>query len=244
MDRKLLLAWGTVVATGLLVAGLGGCGIGVRHVVEDATTLAEPISAVRLDGDWGGVRIDGRPGVAAARLERSIRTPDSSAPGPTHRVEDGTLVLSGCGRHCSVDYTVTVPPGLPVSGGTSSGAVALTGVGSVDVHTDSGRVDLDDVAGPTTVRTTNGALRGTGLRGGQTEVTTSNGTIDLTLQTAQGVRAGTSNGGITLTVPDGSYRVRTRTAHGDERIGVPDEPGAAHLLDLTTSNGDITVRRG
>ncbi|MFP5023261.1 DUF4097 family beta strand repeat-containing protein [Pseudonocardia phyllosphaerae] len=233
-----------VAATAVL--GLGGCtGITTTtHTVTDDTTVEQRISAVRLEGDAGGVTVDGRPGTSGATVHRSIDSPNPPPPGPTHEVDGGTLVLHGCGQHCSVDYTVTVPPGLPVTGGTSSGAVELNDVGSVDVSTSSGGITLRDVAGPTTVHTTNGAVRGTGINGDDTRVRTSNGEIDLTLATPQNVQGETSNGEIGLTVPSGSYRVTTRTTNGDEQVDVPDDPSGTHRLDLTTSNGAISVRHG
>lgn len=242
MSKQRVRAWGAVMTVCLAVSGLGACGLGPRHTVEDQAALGEEISAVRLDSDSGGVTVHGRPGTSGATLARSIESPSESTPGPTHRVEGGTLVLSGCGQYCSVNYTVTVPPGLPVSGGTSTGAVTVNGVGSVDVGTSSGAVTLDGVAGPTRVETTNGAVRGTGIEGDSAEVRTSNGEIDLTLQAPQDVRAETGNGRITLTVPAGSYRVGTHTSNGDQQIAVPDDPSGVHGLDLRTSNGAITVR--
>ncbi|MGI5170182.1 hypothetical protein ACQEU3_38100 [Spirillospora sp. CA-253888] len=70
---------------------------------------------------------------------------------------------------------------------------------------------------------------------------TSNGAIRLAPAAAQNVRARTSNGQITVTVPAGRYRISARAENGDRNISVPNDPSAAHLLDLTTGNGDIAA---
>ena len=227
---------------GLVLAGCGlaGCGHDDRRLADD-TSLAGPITAVHLDGDDGGAIVRGKVGTTTVSVHRDITYRDRP-PGQTAALEGGVLTLRGCGEHCAVDYTVTVPPGLPVTGRTTNGAVELTDVGSVDVTTTSGSVGLDQVQGDVRARTTNGDVHGRDLRGGRTEVETSNGEIDLAPAVAQDVRAATDNGSITLGLPGGGYRIATQTVDGDREIAVASDPRAAHVVDLRTTNGSITVR--
>ncbi|WP_207933508.1 DUF4097 family beta strand repeat-containing protein [Actinomadura sp. GC306] len=208
---------------------------------EDDAALKGDITAVELD-DIGAGGVTLRGGASEASVHRKVRYRGDKPEGPTHRIEDGVLKLGDCGSRCSVHYTVDLPAGLPVSGGTSSGGIRLSRVGKVDVSTSSGEIRLDDVAGPVKVKTSNGKIEGRGLKGDETDAETSNGEITLRPATQQNIRAKTSNGEITVTVPAGSYRVAARTGNGDREIGVPNTPSARYGLDLTTSNGDITVR--
>jgi DUF4097 and DUF4098 domain-containing protein YvlB len=137
---------------------------------------------------------------------------------------------------------VDLPAGLPVTGKTSSGSIHLSRVGAVNVSTDSGSIHLDDVNGPVKARTDNGEIEGRGLKGGGIDVGTDNGDVSLTPTTAQNIRAKTDNGEIKVTVPAGRYRVTSRTGDGDRTISVPNDPSAPYLLDLHTSNGDITAK--
>ncbi|MEU5009291.1 DUF4097 family beta strand repeat-containing protein [Streptomyces sp. NPDC021749] len=228
------------------VCGLGACGLLPGKTFEDDATLSKKITAVRLDTDSGGVTVRGGKGSGkngdGVSLHRSVEYHGDRPEGATHRVEDGVLVLGGCGDACSVTYTVDLPAGLPVSGETSNGAVHLSKVGAVKVTTSSGAVALDGVTGPVDVRTSNGRITGRGLSGGHLTAETSNGAIDLTPARPQDVRAKTSNGSVTVRMPKGRYAVSAHTSNGAKHIALTDDPSARYRLDLTTSNGDITAK--
>lgn len=236
---------GAVVAVGAVAlagAALSGCSPAKSSFQDDAT-VSERITAVQLATDAGNVTVEGEPGVTQVSVHRLVEYRNDK-PGGTTRVENGTLVLGGCGDDCSVSYTVEVPAGLPISGGTSAGEIRLSRVGEVTVHTNAGGIALDDVGGPVDVHTSSGSIVGTTLRGQRVQARTSNGDIRLTPATAQDITARTSNGAITLTVPAAAYHVTTSTSHGNIRVGVGDDPRGRYRLDLTTSNGDITASTG
>lgn len=240
--RRHLRLLGAVAAAGIGVSALGACGLVPGETVEDSTTLSEKITSVRLDNSSGGVRLHGKETVTEVSLRRVIEYEGDEPEGATHRVEDGVLVLGGCGKECSVRYTVDLPPNIPVTGRTSTGGISVSGVGEVRVTSASGAVDLDDVEGAVDVRTTNGRINGRGLKGDRLDAETSNGAIDLSLATPQDVRARTSNGAISVTAPDARYKVSARTSNGRKNLGVRDDPSGDHTLDLTTGNGAITVK--
>lgn len=233
------LAFVVMAAAG--VTALSACGMAFASTFEDEAALGGGITAVELD-DIGAGRVTLRGGASEASVHREVKYRGDRPEGRTHRIEDGVLKLRGCGSRCSVRYTVDVPAGLPVSGGTSGGSIRLSRVGKVDVSTSSGAIRLDDVSGPVKAKTSNGKIEGRGLKGGETDVETSNGEITLEPANPQNIRAKTSNGEITVTVPVGPYRVSARTSNGDRKIGVSDDPSARYRLDLTTSNGDISVK--
>lgn len=230
-----------VVMAAVGVTALSACGMAFASTFEDDTALKGGITAVELD-DIGSGQVTVRGGASKASLHREIRYRGDKPDGQTHRIDNGMLKLRSCGSRCSVHYTVDVPAGLPVSGGTSSGAIELSRVGEVDVSTESGSIRLDDVSGPVKAKTSNGEIEGRGLKGDRTDVETSNGKVTLTPAEPQDIRAKTSNGAIRITVPAGPYRVSTRTGNGDREISIPNDPSARYHLDLATSNGDITVK--
>ncbi|MFC4494669.1 DUF4097 domain-containing protein [Streptomyces ovatisporus] len=239
--RRLLRLLGAFIAAGACACALTACGLVPDETFEDDVTLSEKVTSVRLDIRTGGVKLRSKQTVTDVALHRRVEF-NGDKPKATHRVENGVLVLRGCGRDCEVSYTVDLPPRIPVSGRTSTGGVSLSGVGRVDVRTDTGAVDLDDVDGAVDVHTTNGRINGRGLKGDRLRAETSNGAIDVSLATPQDVRARTANGAISVTAPDGSYDVSAETDNGRKSIGVPDDPSGDHRLDLETSNGRITVK--
>lgn len=232
-----------VVATaGIGMCGVSACGLVSGKTFRDDAEVSKKITAVRLDNTSGGLTVHGGKSGGTVSVHRSV-TYRGDRPGhATHRVEDGVLVLGGCGEQCTVNYTVEVPAGLPVSGETSDGSLELSKVGAVRVTTGSGSIDLDGVTGPVDATTIDGAITGRGLSGRQIAAETSNGEIELTPATAQSIRAKTSNGSITVTVPKARYRVSAETSNGDKRLGVIQDPAGRYRLDLSTSNGDVTAK--
>ncbi len=239
--------WGIgvlVVAAGLAA---GGCTnfstLLPPQSVSDTKTYDQTITSIKLDAHSGDVSVQGQTGITKTTVVRTIKYRDGSAPTQdTYRFDGGVLTLAGdCGDNCSIDYQVTAPAGLPVSGQTTAGDISLTKVGTVDVGTTSGDVDLSDVTGTIKAHTTNGKVTGTGLRGGGIQANTTNGAVELTLAEAVDVTARTTNGQIRMVVPDDGYRVSTDTHNGSRKIRITDDPAGKHTLDLNTDNGDIRV---
>ncbi|MFJ8312162.1 MULTISPECIES: DUF4097 family beta strand repeat-containing protein [unclassified Streptomyces] len=235
-----------VTVTALAVGALGACDTLNDtlndKVFKDDSTVSQKITSVRIDTESGGVRLRGKKRLAKVSLHREVSYRGTKPEGSTYRVENGVLVLGDCGSQCSVDYTVDVPAGIPVTGSAHSGAMKLSAVGEVKVSSSNGEIIVDGASGPVDVHTTNGAIKAGGLKGAGITAQTSNGSISITPAVAQDVRAKTSNGSISVTAPAGPYRVSAQTSKGNKNIGIADSPSAAHHLDLTTSNGAITLK--
>ena len=241
MDGFMRMSAATAVAAAV-IAGLGGCGfIGPPNRISDDFTVNEQIVTIELDDPSGSVTVRGSDGTTDIIVERTVSYRGDREIGDTHEVDGDTLELGGCGRFCSVDYTVEVPAGVDVEGSTQNGAIELSAVGEVDVRTSNGRIELEDVTGSVNAETSNGRIVGRGLDGDGIRARTSNGLIELELGQAQDVEARTSNGAIDLTVPEASYRVTAETSNGRTDIGVADDPDGRYVLELRTSNGSITV---
>ncbi|RCH66022.1 hypothetical protein DT019_24695 [Streptomyces sp. SDr-06] len=232
-----------VTLTALAAGALGACGPLDDKTFKDDATVKERITAVRLDGHSDGFRVRGKKDPGKVSVHREVNYRGKTKPeGTTYRVENGVLVLEGCGKNCSVDYTVDVPAGIPVTGSSTEGTLSLSSVGEVKVSTKDGDVRVSGATGPVDIGTTNGSISGNGLKGTGVTARTSNGSISLTPDTVQDVTAQTSNGSISVTAPSAPYHVSARTSRGATKLGIPDAPTAAHQLNLTTSNGDITLK--
>lgn len=241
MNRMLRAAVAAATAA-LMAGGLSGCFVfGPPNQVRDETTLSEEIRTIEIVDSSGSVTVRGIEGATETTVERIVSYRGEREFEETHEVSDDTLELHGCGRRCSVAYTVEVPAGVDVRGSTSNGEIDLQGVGEVDVSTSNGRIELEDVAGSVAAETSNGRIEGSDLDGDGVRAATSNGAIELELGVPQDVEASTSNGPIELTVPADSYSVSTETSNGRTDIGIADDPDGRFALDLRTSNGSITV---
>lgn len=256
------MARGGLAIGGVALIGLGaavGLGWWWPSTAEATERVAEPVRAVDIANDSGDVTI------RAAEVDRTIVRQRFSyswgTPVHAYSYSDGTLVLSGCGAWCSADYEVTVPRGTTVTGSVDSGELRLRGVASADVDVDSGSVSISRVPGPVTVNADSGdvelhdigarisvdadsgSVTATGVHA-PLEARLSSGNLTVRLAEPGDVRAALSSGDITLTVPRGSYHVLGDTSSGDRDIDVRRDPGSAHLLELQTSSGDVSVRTG
>ncbi|MCE0762825.1 hypothetical protein LWC35_07850 [Pseudonocardia kujensis] len=232
--------WGVRAAAGVLAAAatVAGCGVGTGQTARDGAALDPSVTEIRIDNQAGGITVVGDGG---ASLERTVTYRGATPTGPSHHLEGGVLVLGSCGDDCAAEYTVHVPAGLPVTGGTQAGGLTLTQVGPVDVATEAGGITLDGVTGPARARTGNGTITGRTLRDGDVLAQTRNGDVTLGLVTPASVRAESQRGDITVVVPRATYRVTAHTDLGEMSLRVPDEPAADRVLDLRTEVGDVVL---
>ncbi|SIO06392.1 DUF4097 family beta strand repeat-containing protein [Agromyces cerinus] len=236
------IAIGAVTAAAALL--LSGCGLLTPpERFSDDATLDDQVHTIEIDQPAGSVTVRGDDDATEVEVSRTVSYHGDREVGSTFEVDGGVLVLSGCGHNCTVDYSIALPTGVDVRGATSNGAIELTKVGEVDVSTNNGGIELDDVAGAVEVETSNGRIEGLGLAGTGVRASTSNGAIELRLDAPQDVDARTSNGAIDLAVPTGGagYRVTTDTSNGSVDVDIDEDSDGEFTLDLATSNGAIRV---
>ncbi|HWD04646.1 MAG TPA: DUF4097 family beta strand repeat-containing protein [Amycolatopsis sp.] len=250
-----LLALGGVVLIGAGVAIAFGWGVG--STVERDAAITQPIHGVRLDADDGSVRI--RSGSGPITVHQTLHYNLRGEPGDAWQVQDGQLVLGGCGHNCSADYDIVVPAGLPVTGKADSGGLDIAGAGSVDVTADSGHaqianvpglvklrldsgsIDLHDV-GPVQLHSDSGHVSADGVRG-PVDVSSDSGRVELALASPNDVKVRADSGSVDVRVPSGSYRVIGDSDSGQRSVDLPQTSGGAgaHTLDLNSSSGSVTV---
>ncbi|WP_218108371.1 DUF4097 family beta strand repeat-containing protein [Actinacidiphila rubida] len=226
----------------LTIGGLSACSAFEQKTFEDDAKVPQQVTSIRLDSGNGGMTVEASADTSTVSVHRKVNYRGDKPSHTSFSVEHGVLVLSGCGRNCGVDYVVKAPAGLPVTGGTSNGGLTLTGVGSVDVHTSNGRIAVNSATGPVKLRTSNGAVNVKDVGGGGIDTQTSNGAVTIRTATPQNIRARTSSGSLTVTAPPAEYRISTTDTHGDEAVAFKNVPSGKYRLDLSTSNGDLTVR--
>lgn len=251
----------TVVAllAGVTVLSTGCAGRNAREM-EFQSVESAVITEIRLTGDGGDVVVT-TADRKDTRIDRVVRYSSANPPDAGYRIQGGTLVIdTDCGRGCDVDYTISAPRGVRVSGQSDSGDVRLTAVGPVDLQidsgsftadgvagalrllADSGAVSVSNVTGPADLRVGSGTLAASALGGAVTAVVES-GDAALSLSAPVPVTARVDSGDLTLRVPDGKYRVRTNVDSGRVDVGIDDDPAASTVLDLRADSGDLNVLR-
>ena len=110
-----------------------------------------------------------------------------------------------------------------------------------------GDITVSDVTGALSLSGDVGDLSIVGVGSPTVSARSSVGDITLSLVSApEEVTITSSTGDVTVTVPedDSGYRIETDTSIGSVTNQVGSDPSQSRLIDLRTSVGDITVRRG
>jgi hypothetical protein len=236
-----------VALAALTVSGVSACSsaLGREKTFEDDAKVPQKVTSIRLDNRNGEVEVVASADASTISVHRKVDYRGDKPSGTSFHVESGVLTLSDCGTDCGVDYRVKVPAGLPVTGGTSNGGIALTDVGTVDVHSSNGEIAVTDATGPVKLRTSNGDVdvkNARNAKGGGIDTQTSNGNVTIRTATPQNITARTTSGSLTVTAPPATYRISADDAHGDKHVAFKNDPSGRYRLDLSTTNGDLTVQ--
>ncbi|MEU6245802.1 DUF4097 family beta strand repeat-containing protein [Streptomyces sp. NPDC047024] len=228
--------------TALAVSGLSACSAISQKTFADDARVPERVTSIRLDNRNGDVRVDASADASAVFVHRKVNYRGDKPSGTSFHVRDGVLVLSGCGKNCGIDYVVKVPAGLPVRGGTSNGGLTLVDVGAVDVHTSNGEIAVANATGPVKLRTSNGGVDVKDVKGGGIDTQTSNGEVTIQTATPQDIKVRTTSGNLTVTTPPAKYQISVNDSNGDKNVAFKNDPSGKYRLDLSTRNGDLTVK--
>ncbi len=164
-------------------------------------------------------------------------------------------------RPYGASLTITARESTDLALSTTNGGISVSSTrGSITATTTNGDVELTGTAGAATVSTTNGKLN-VQVHSGAVDGTTTNGKIDCDLAAlgpTENVGLATTNGAVTLLLPadvsavidatntNGTITIydftviyeQQTTTHLRGRIG-----SGASTITITTTDGDITVRR-
>jgi DUF4097 and DUF4098 domain-containing protein YvlB len=232
------LGWGTLNAVELLA----------HERTHSHLDVPASVRTVDLRGGDGSVRIDGTDGPAGVDVSVSNGLQAASH---SEQVEGDRLVIrSSCpaflNTWCSVNYVIRVPRSVVVTAHSSNGSITVAGIdGDLDVSTADGGVRVDGGVGQLRLHTSNGSVRGTGLRSGTVDASTGDGSIHLTFVTApSAVTARSSNGNVTIDLPNttDAYRLDTGTSNGSVTAPIRTDPTSDHTISAHTSNGSITIQ--
>lgn len=223
-------------------------------IVGDSTVRVETWDrediSVALDAKWYGRR----------------STPKATVKGDTleARACDGSFWHSFYWHaHCSADFVIRVPEGMTLTAHGNNGHATIRGrFADLDVSTDRGQIDAEDVISPrVNLHTDSGAIAFTGTAP-IAEIDTDRGSIrvdaastDLNASADSGsitlnlreipdrVAANTDSGSVSVTVPLSEYRVSASTDSGRQNIDPRLTSGSSsRTIDLSTDSGSITLQ--
>lgn len=222
---------------------------------SDERTESGSLTEVTLSGGGGAVTIE-QGTEATTRIKRVFRYGGNARPHGRDRVDGSVLRLdTDCGTQCSVDYTVTVPSAVKVTGASAAGAVTLRGVGAVSLTVESGRVSIrgaggkvdvfassgsilvEDATGAVTARAESGSID-VRRAGGAVIAEASSGSLRVRDSTGESVIARSSSGSIHVSMGR-PLNVRAMADSGNIRVSVP--AGIDVDVATTTDNGEPKI---
>jgi hypothetical protein len=230
ISRPVLIA---LIAVALLILATGIVWVlaWVTHHTDTHTRTLPAGAAIDVQVRAGDVRIVGT-ARSDVRLTSKERRSMFGTPHVHVRYDAGRLRLdSHCsgadlvGSGCAVSYRLEVPRAMAVKLVASAADVHATDVsGRLRVYVSSGDIHIeapspDIVAGSTS------------------------GDIHVLATDAQDVKAVATSGDVHVSVPDRTYAVHTRSASGDRRLDVQEDPRSPRHIDAETTSGDVHVQR-
>ncbi len=232
-----------IFVAGTALVGLAGLTVltGCQALSEnfsDSRTETASINEIRIQGSSGSVRIE--PG-STTQIDRTVYYEDRKPSARTDRVEGHVLILdTTCQpRRCSIDYQVTVPSSVKITGRLDSGRIDVRGLTTATLSTDSGRISVSDATGDVTATTDSGRIDANDIKG------------RVNLQSDSGsVHASNVGGALVVQTDSGAVRAdgltgtqaTVRTQSGSVVVGAESEQD----VKVTTDSGSIelTVPRG
>lgn len=169
---------------------------------------------------------------------------------------------AGGARPYGVSLALTAPESTGLTLSTTNAGITISGIaGAIDAGTTNGKISLTDTRGGAALATTNGEVTVAG-HSGAISVQTTNGAVRLdiaALASSEGAGVGTTNGTVDVFLPaDVSATLDLTTTSGDINLydfeyTIDGTPTADHkraligtgasVVTVTTTNGDITIRR-
>jgi hypothetical protein len=228
--------WGLVAASALillLAAGLLTAWWATTRETRTSTyDVLGDLAGITLDLQDADVQIEG--GGAAVEVRRVDRFAFDRPSREQRSVRSGVLrLVSRCPDQvlggCHTSYRLTVPDNVPVTVGTSSGAVRL-----------------DGVRASVTVNTGSGSITATGFCGHSLAAVSDSGTVSAAAECAvEQLTLRSRSGDVHAVVPAGRYQVDAESDSGTSRVrGVTDADDALFRVQALSTSGDVTVDGG
>ena len=235
-----------------------------QQVVTRTETVPQPVTSLVVQSYGGQVQVTSGQ-VSRVQVTETIGYDQGidSPPVVTQSVSGGRLSLSdpACSNSpCTVDFDVTVPPGVTVMVSTGGGPVAVSGTagafldsgggpvratligGPVTVNTGGGPLMLRGLSGPLRAETDGGSLVAQDIAAATATITTGGGTATVAFDAAPESVSITTNGGTAiLAVPGGPYAVTADSGGGPESLAIATDPAARPTLTVSSGGGPLRI---
>ena len=234
-----------------------------QHVVTRTETVPQPVTSLVVRSYGGQVQVASGPVSRVQVTETIMYDQQARPPAVMQSVSGGRLALSSracASAPCTVDFAMTVPPGVTVTVSTGGGQVTVSGTAGANLDSSGGPARATLIGGPLTVNTAGGPLVLRGVSGplrAETDggtliaqdiaattatITTGGGPAMVTFATApEKVSVSTDGGPAVLAVPGGPYAVTADSGGGPESLAIATDPAARPTLTVSSGGGPLRI---
>lgn len=244
------------VAASALVAT--GCGLRIDFdddtITRTETDIIDAVGVTELDLRTANGRVTVRSAPAGGEtveLTTIFKEEDTGDATSSVDTDGDRLVVQGeCDAgfldSCSIGYEVVVPADFDVTVHSENGRIDVNDIdGGVTATTDNGLIAADSIDGDVDLESDNGRITATDLAGARVRARSDNGRIEISFGSAPGtVDVSTDNGAISVTVPDddSTYRVDASSDNGSVDNGLRTDPDSERSVTARSDNGDVNLR--
>jgi hypothetical protein len=216
-----------------------------QHVVTRSETVPQPVTSLVVDSYGGQVQVASGPVSRVQVTETIMYDSGNRPPAVMQSVSGGRLVLGdpACDDSgCTVDFSVTVPPGVTATVSTGGGPVTVSGTAGANLDSGGGPATATLIGGPLTVVTDGGTLIARDIAAATATVTTGGGDATVVFSAApKSVKLSTDGGSAVLALPGGPYAVTADSGGGPELLGIATDPAARPALTLSSGGGALRI---
>jgi hypothetical protein len=213
--------------------------------VTRTETVPQPVTSLVVDSYGGQVQVASGPVSRVQVTETIMYDQQARLPAVMQSVSDGRLALSSracASAPCTVDFRVTVPPGVTATVLSGGGPLTVSGTAAANVDSAGGSLVLRGVAGPLHADTGGGTLLAQDITAASATVTTGGGDATVVFSAApKSVKLSTDGGSAVLAVPGGPYAVTADSGGGPEVLGIATDPAARPALTVSSGGGALRI---
>ena len=229
-----------------LITGVGDPqGAWPQNVVTRTETVPQPVTSVVVDSYGGQVQVASGPVSRVQVTETIMYDQQVRLPAVVQAVSDGRLALSSracASTGCSVDFRMTVPPGVTATVSTGGGPATVSGTAGANVDSGGGPTRATQIGGPLTVVTDGGTLIARDIAAATATVVTGGGDATVVFSAApKSVKLSTGGGTAVLAVPGGPYAVTADSGGGPESLAIASNPAARPTLTVSSGGGPLRI---
>jgi hypothetical protein len=248
-------AW-TVAGAVLAVAAIAYAAINVVSAFAFARhsftrTFSGEVRDVDVSNSAGSVHVESSAAdrvVVSGKGVKGLTKPSHHETLRDGRLDVGATCPISVTSICTMNFTISVPNGTPVTVHAGGGGVTIDdATGPVDADASGGGVHVRGAQGPLRLHSSGGGITAEDVRSSDVTASSSGGGVRLFfLAPPTNVHVSSSGGGVTIVLPDtaDAYRLDVSSSGGGAHRDVRSDPASNRVIDAHSSGGGVTVRYG